>query len=195
MIQVDVPLAAAMASAAAAAARTQLRSGTRADYLHAWLATNLFLTFGFGWIPIYFLIAYFGWETTHMWWTSPDVTDYPAMIPASMVLLAAFGNGGFLLGARWVRDGRDGINRLFYGGVLVACITWMVWFYPRTLKLGSATTWPTAAWCYEDPAFVAAWALTTAVWFASYGLLIAWLRRAGRHVTAHAAQPPFPRSS
>jgi hypothetical protein len=183
MIQVDVPLAAAMASAAAAAARTQLRTGTRADYLHAWLATNLFLMFGFAWIPIYFLIAYFGWETTHMWWTSPEVTDYPWMIPASMVLLFAFGNGGFVLGAQWIREGRDRLNRAFYLGILVACIAWMVWFYPRTLKLGSAETWPTAAWCYEEPAFVAAWAITSAVWFGSYGLLIGGLRRRGQQTS------------
>ncbi len=81
MIQVDVPLAAAMASAAAGAARVQLRAGTREEYLHAWLATNLFLMFGFSWIPVFFLVRYFGWETTHMWWTSPRVTDHPWVIP------------------------------------------------------------------------------------------------------------------
>lgn len=181
MIQVDVPLAAAMAAAAAAAARRQLRTGTREDFLQAWLATNLFLMFGFSWIPIYFLVAYFGWETTHMWWTAPQVTAYPWMIPAALVLLFACGNAGFLLGTRWVRAGRDVANRVFYLGVLAACVAWMVGFYPRTLKLGSAATWQTAAWCYEDPAFVAAWAVTTTVWFASFGILIARLSRGGRH--------------
>ena len=179
MIQVDVPLAAAMAAAAAGAARTQLRTGTHQDYLHAWLATNLFLIFGFSWIPVYFLVGYFGWETTHMWWTSARVTDYPWMIPASLVLLFAFGNGGFLLGARWVRAGSDRANRAFYLGIVAASIAWMVWFYPRSLKLGSAATWQTAAWCYEDPAFVTAWAVTTVVWFGSFGALLARLRRHG----------------
>lgn len=195
MIQVDVPLAAAMTAAAAAAARPQLRTGARAEYLHAWLAINVFLMFGFAWIPIYFLVAYFGWETTHMWWTSPRVTEHPWVIPTAMILLFAFGNGGFVLGARWVRQGRDRVNRGFYIGILVACIAWMVWFYPRTLKLGSAETWPAAPWCYEDPVFMAAWAFTSAVWFTSYGMLIGWLRRRGRQVAAAAGGEAGPGAS
>lgn len=183
MIQVDVPLAAAMASAAAGAARVQLRSGTREDYLHAWLATNLFLMFGFSWIPLFFLVRYFGWETTHMWWTSPGVSDHPWVIPSALVLLFACGNVGFLLGARLVRAGRDVANRVFYLGVLAASLAWMIGFYPRTLKLGSAATWQTAPWCYDDPAFVTAWALTTLVWFGSFGALLVHLGRRGRHLT------------
>jgi hypothetical protein len=181
MIQVDVPLAAAMASAAAGAARAQLRAGTREEYLHAWLATNLFLMFGFSWIPLFFLVKYFGWETTHMWWTSPRVTDHPWVIPSSLVLLFAFGNAGFLLGARLVRAGRDVANRVFYLGVLAASFAWMIGFYPRTLKLGTADSWQTAPWCYEDPAFVTAWALTSLVWFGTFGALLVYLSRRGRH--------------
>lgn len=178
MIQVDIPLAAAMGSAAAAAAKVQLRAGAHPDFLHAWLATNLFLMFGFAWIPIYFLMTYFGWETTHMWWTLPTASDHPWVIPGSMLLLFAFGNAGFLLGVHWTRARQDGVNRTFYLGILAACIAWMVWFYPRTLKLGTAATWQTAPWCYEDPAFMTAWVVTSVIWFGTYGWLIAHLGRA-----------------
>ena len=63
------------------------------------------------------------------------LTEYPWVIPSALLLLFAFGNAGFLLGAHWVRAGRDRVNRAFYLGVLAACIAWMVGFYPRTLKL------------------------------------------------------------
>ena len=190
MIQVDIPLAAAMGSAAAAAAKVQLRAGARSDYLHSWLATNLFLMFGFGWIPIYFLMTYFGWETTHMWWTSSSAADHPWVIPGSMLLLFAFGNAGFLLGARWIRAGQERLNRFFYLGVLAACLAWMVWFYPRSLKLGSAGTWQSAPWCYEDAAFMTAWVVTSIIWFGSYGWLIAHLKRPGpQSAQAHASRP------
>jgi hypothetical protein len=183
MIQVDVPLAAAMGAAAAGAARVQLSEGGRDGHLRAWLDTNLFLMFGFSWIPIYFLINYFGWETTHMWWTS-GISDYPWFVPAAMLLLFAFGNVGFLLGARWVRQGRHVVNRLFYLGVLGACLAWMIGFYPRTLKLGAPGQWESAPWCYEDPTFVTAWAWTTIVWFGTYGALIARFIRQGRQPRA-----------
>jgi hypothetical protein len=180
MIQIDIPFAAAMGAGAAAAAKVQLRAGTRADFYRTWLETNLFLIFGFSWIPVFFLLNYFGWETTHLWWTAASVTAYPWFIPAAMVLLFAFGNAGFLIGARLVATDRAGANRVFYLGVLVACLTWLVAFYPRTMKLGTADTWETAPWVYQDPAFVRAWALSTAVWFGSFGALTVRLARRGR---------------
>lgn len=184
MIQVDIPLAAAMGAAAAGAARRQLRAGGREEHLRTWLETNLFLIFGFSWIPIYFLINHFGWETTHLWWSNP-VSAYPWFIPVALLLIFAFGNAGYLLGSGWVHAGRDAANRTFYLGILGACVVWMVGFYPRTMKLGLPGQWQSAPWCHDDPAFMAAWAFTTAVWFGSFGFLLVRLARRGRAVHAH----------
>jgi len=180
LIQVDIPFAAAMGSLAAGAAQVQLRAGGREEHLRAWLATNLFLIFGFSWIPIFFLINYFGWETTHMWWTAPDATAYPWFIPAVMILLFAFGNAGFLLGARFVMTGNTAANRALYLAIFALCAGWMVGFYPRTLKLGSYHTWATSPWVYDDPVFMRAWVVTMSIWIGSYAALVAHLLRRGR---------------
>lgn len=193
MIQVDIPFAAAMGSLAAGAARVQLNAGGREEYLRTWLATNLFLAFGFSWIPLFFLVNYFGWETTHLWWTASDVSAYPWLIPITLMLTFASGNAGFLLGARLETAGRWLANRVFYIALFAGGIGWMIGFYPRTLKLGSHDTWTAAPWVYTDPAFVRGWVIAMSTWFVLYiGLLVHLLRR-GRSFTSRAgavaAQP------
>jgi hypothetical protein len=183
MIQVDIPFAAAMGSLAAGAARAQLNAGGREEYLRTWLATNLFLAFGFSWIPVFFLINYFGWETTHLWWTAPDVTAYPWFIPITLILTFACGNAGFLLGARLETAGRVVANRVFYLAIFSCGIAWMIGFSPRTLKLGSYHTWTTSPWVYDDPAFVRAWVIAMSTWFGLYVSLVIHLLRRGRVFT------------
>lgn len=187
MIQVDIPFAGAMGLLAAGAARAQLRAGGREEYLRTWLATNLFLIFGFSWIPAFFLVNYFGWETTHLWWTAPDITAYPWLIPIVIILLFACGNAGFLLGARLEMTGRFVANRVLRIAIFAGGIAWMIGFYPRTLKLGSYHTWTTSPWVYEDPAFVRAFVITTSVWIGLYIALVTHLLRRGRSFTSRVA--------
>lgn len=188
MIQVDIPFAAAMGSLAAGAARVQLIAGGREEYLRTWLATNLFLAFGFSWIPVFFLVNYFGWETTHLWWTASDVTAYPWFIPLALVLTFAAGNAGFLLGVRLETAGRLVANRVFYIGIFACGIGWMIGNYPRTVKLGSYHTWTTSPWVYDDPVFVRAWVIAMSVASVSYVALVIHLLRRGRSFTPQAAQ-------
>lgn len=68
MVQIDVPVAFAIGSLFADAASRQLQSGQPTAYDRTLALNNLFHIFFFSWIPIYFLLNYFGWETTHMWW-------------------------------------------------------------------------------------------------------------------------------
>jgi hypothetical protein len=183
MIQVDIPFAAAMGSLAAGAARVQLNAGGREEYLRTWLATNLFLAFGYSWIPVFFLLNYFGWETTHLWWTAADVTAYPWFIPVTILLTFACGNAGFLLGARLETAGRLVTNRVFYIAIFAAGIAWMIGFSPRTLKLGSYHTWTSSPWVYEDPVFVRNWVIVMSIWLASYVGLVIHLLHRGRSFT------------
>jgi hypothetical protein len=186
MIQVDIPFAAAMGSLVAGAARVQLKAGGREEYLRTWLATNLFLIFGFSWIPVFFLLNYFGWETTHLWWTASDVTAYPWFIPIVIILLFACGNAGFLLGARLVRTGHIVANRVLCIAIFGFGIAWMIGFYPRTLKLGSYHTWTTSLWVHEDPVFVRALVITMSAWIGLYLALVTHLVRRGRSFTSQA---------
>ena len=172
-----------MGSLAAASARVQLSAGGREEYLRTWLATNLFLAFGFSWIPVFFLLNYFGWETTHLWWTASDVSAYPWLVPITLILTFACGNAGFLLGARLETAGRTAVNRAFYIGVFACGIAWMIGFSPRTLKLGSHSTWTTSPWVYEDPVFVRAWVIAMTTWFVLYIGLVIHLIRRGRLFT------------
>ena len=186
MIQVDIPFAAAMGSLAAGAARVQLKAGGREEYLRTWLATNLFLIFGFSWIPVFFLVNYFGWETTYMWWTAADVTAYPWFIPIAMILVFASGNAGFLLGARLETADRFIANRVFYIAIFACGIAWMIGLYPRTLKLGSYHTWTTSPWVYEDPVFVRGWVIAMTAATGLYLALIIHLLRRGRSFASQA---------
>lgn len=188
MIQVDIPFAAAMGSLVASAARVQLKAGGREEYLRTWLATNLFLIFGFSWIPVFFLLNYFGWETTYLWWTASDVTAYPWFIPIVMILVFACGNAGFLLGARLVRTGHVVANRAVYLAIFAFGVAWMIGFYPRTLRLGSYHTWTTSPWVYEDPVFVPALVITMSAWIGLCLALVIHLVRRGRPFKSQAGQ-------
>ena len=47
------------------------------------LKNNIFQIFFFSWIPVYFMLNYFGWETTHMWWYADGVTCIHFLCPFS----------------------------------------------------------------------------------------------------------------
>ena len=125
MVQIDVPVAFGIGSFFADAANRQLASGRAEYYYRTFAANNIFQIFFFSWIPVYFIANYFGWETTHMWWTADSAAAYPLFIPIFMVLFFGMANLGFLLGAWLVRKGRLGINRAVYLAVLIYAGLWV----------------------------------------------------------------------
>ena len=138
MVQIDVPVAFGIGSFFADAANRQLASGRAEYYYRAFAANNIFQIFFFSWIPVYFIANYFGWETTHMWWTADSAAAYPLFIPIFMVLFFGMANLGFLLGAWLVRKGRLGINRAVYlAGAPNYAGLWVFAQYNRTAKLGT----------------------------------------------------------
>ena len=106
MVQIDVPIAWGIGSLFADAASTQLASGRAEYHYRALLKNNIYQIFFFSWIPVYFVLNYFGWETTHMWWHADSAAAYPYFVPILMVVFFAAANGGFLLGSWLVRRGR-----------------------------------------------------------------------------------------
>ncbi len=86
MVQVDIPIAFAIGQIFADAAQKQLLTRRPEYYLSALVKNNLFHIFFFSWIPVYFLVNYFGWETTHMWWHKGSITDYPFFLPIFLLV-------------------------------------------------------------------------------------------------------------
>ncbi|HYE63947.1 MAG TPA: hypothetical protein VD966_00100 [Pyrinomonadaceae bacterium] len=182
MVQIDVPVAFAIGSFFADAARKQLRTG-QAKYFYETLAlNNIYQSFFFSWIPVYFMLNYFGWETTHMWWHADSITAYPFFVPIFLVVFFAAANGGFLLGYWLVRRGRLATNRAIYLGVLVYSAVWILAQTNSTLKLGTYTQWKNgqAPWFYEDSTFVTMLVFTLIVWGGGLAYFAIRLRNEGR---------------
>ena len=75
MVQIDIPVAFGTGSLFAAAVEKGLRSEKYAYFYHRALTANLiFQLLLVVWLPVYLLIAHFGFQTSHMWWTGTSIT-------------------------------------------------------------------------------------------------------------------------
>ncbi len=199
MVQIDVPIAFGIGSLLADAARTQLQVG-RAEYHYRALAiNNIYQAFFFSWIPVYFLLNYFGWETSHMWWHEDSVTAYPYYVPIFIVFFFLTANGGFLLGSRLVRNDRLGANRAIYLGILIYSGIWIFAQPGRTFRLGTYAAWqadggPKYWWdaglrntqnthlSWQDNTFLFMLIFTVVVWGIPLFVFYRRLRKEGMHL-------------
>ncbi|HVN82053.1 MAG TPA: hypothetical protein VMW38_23925 [Terriglobia bacterium] len=192
MVQIDIPIAFGIGTLFADAANKQLQKG-RPEYYYRTFNKNLvYQAFFFSWIPIYFLLNYFGWETTHMWWHEDSVSAYPYLVVIVIALFFMAAVGGFLLGYRLVRMGRIWPNRIIYLAILVYSGIWIFGQVNRSFRLGTYTDWVDgrAPWFYEDPTFLFMLILTLVVWAVPLAVLFVRLRREGMHL-----DPVFPSQS
>ncbi len=189
MVQIDVPIALGIGSLFADAAHKQLQIGRAEYYFRTFAANNIFQIFFFSWIPVYFLMNYFGWETTHMWWEADTVDAYPYYMPVFLVVFFAAANLGFLLGNRLVRAGKLWANRAVYLGILAYSAIWILAQVDRTFKLGTYSDWVVgnAPWFYQDRTFLFMLVFTVVVWAGALALFAFRLRAEGRHLDARAA--------
>lgn len=184
MVQIDVPVAFAIGSFFADAAHKQLQTGRPEYYYRALWINNVYQIFFFSWIPVYFLLNYFGWETTHMWWHADSVTAYPYYVPIFLVVFFLAAEGGFILGNRLIRQGRLNANRAVYIGILVYSAVWIFGQTHTTFRLGTYAEWNAgkAPWFYEDATFLFMLILTLVVWGAGLVYFYSLLRREGMHL-------------
>ena len=184
MVQIDVPIAFGAASLFADAASRQLRTGRAEYYFRTFAKNNLFQAFFFSWIPVYFIMNYFGWETTHMWWHADSVAAYPYYVPIFLVVFFAAANLGFLLGYALVKRGRLWTNRAVYLGVLAYSGIWIFAQIDHTFKLGTYREWQAgvAPWFYEDRTFLFMLILTLVVWGVAMLVFALQLRSEGKHL-------------
>jgi hypothetical protein len=186
VVQVDVPIAFAVGTYFADAAQRQLRAGGAEYYYRTFFLLMTFLALFFSWIPVYFLINYFSWEVTHMWWHANSVETYPLFVPIFLIVFFGVGMLGFLLGYRLVVSGRLLANRLIYVGVLLYSAVWIFGQTHRTFRVGTRDEWlaGTSPLFYQDHTFLLMLIFVLVVWAAGIVWFTKILHRDGRHLDA-----------
>jgi hypothetical protein len=186
MVQVDVPVAFAIGTMFADAAHRQLKSGKPEYYYKIFIKNNIYQIFFFSWIPVYFILNYFGWETTHMWWHEDSVTAYPFFVPIFLVIFFAAVNAGFLLGHRLVIAGKLMVNRIVYIAIFIYSAVWIFGQTDSTFQLGTYAQWKAgqAPWFYEDPTFVAMLIISLLFWGIALAAFLLCLVKEGKRLEA-----------
>lgn len=190
MVQIDIPVAFGTGGLFAAAVERGLRSDRSAYFYQRGLAANLlFQILLVVWLPVYLLIAHFGFQTSHMWWTGSSITDYPWLLPAFLTAYFASNVAGFHVGARLVQNGRTRLVWLLFAGGFAFFGAWMAFQPYRTLTLGTYAEWQagTARWIWTDMAFLSLLGGDMVFFF----VVLAWVYRALQREAAHRGQSHF----
>lgn len=184
MVQVDVPVAFAIGNFFADAAYKQLQTKQPKYYYKTFFKSIIYQIFFFSWIPVYFLLNNFGWETTHMWWHADSVTAYPFFIPIFMVVFFAAASSGFIFGNWLVKNGYIAINRGVYIVTLIYTFFWIFTQTDSTFRLGTYSEWKAgeAPWFYQDRRFLFMLIFTLILWFAALLIYYFRLRREGKRL-------------
>jgi hypothetical protein len=141
VVQIDIPIAFAVGQMLADAASRQLSTGRPEPYYRALAMTNIFMGLFFAPIPIYFLVDYFGWETTYM--CDPTrVTRF--FVPLVLFALFLAANLGFWLSNALIRKGRAGIGRMIYVLIWLYSFGWIFGNWPRSTRIGTYAQYHTA---------------------------------------------------
>jgi hypothetical protein len=184
VIQVDVPIACGVGAIFADAAHRQIQTGLREHYYRAFLWHNAYLMLVYCWVPVYFLLNYFGWETSHMWWHADTVLAYPFFVPTLLVAIFLGGNAAFVLGARLIRSGRAMTNRAIYLALSAYSAAFPVLAHEYTFRLGTYAEWKagTAPYFYEDGTFLVAFIAAMLFWPGALVVFVLQVLREGRRL-------------
>jgi hypothetical protein len=168
MIQVDLPVAFGSGTLLAAALEHHTSERTWPYLYQRGLAKNLiFQTLFALWLPVYLLVNYFGFQTSHMFWHGESLTDYPALLPVFLILYFATNIAGFHAGAWLVLRGRARLARLIFVAAFTYFALWIALQPGRTLTLGTFAEWEagTARWIWTSTWFMGVLAIGALVFF------------------------------
>jgi uncharacterized membrane protein YfcA len=180
MVQVDLPVAFGAGSLLAAALEPRAGAPTWPYLYQRALARNLIFQALFVlWLPVYLLVKYFGFQTSHMFWHSDSLTDYPYLMPAFLAVYFAANVAGFQTGAWLVLHGRARLARLIFVAGFTYFALWMALQPYRTLTLGTFEEWKSgaAAWIWTDAPFMGLLGTGMVVFFAGIALVYRSLKR------------------
>ncbi len=184
MVQIDVPAAFAVGHFFAHGAYKQLQTGSKEQFYEVMLKQNFFQVFFFVWIPVYFMLQYFGWETTHMWWHRASAADYAFFVPGFIMIFFVAANLGFWNGARLVRAGKTKTCFGIFAGIIALSAVWIFAQTSSTFKLGSyaqwSADWRSTPWFYEDKTFLGMLIFVMLWWMGGLGYFFWSLRKQGR---------------
>jgi hypothetical protein len=181
MIQVDLPVAFGSGTLLASALERHASDRAWPYFYQRGLAMSLiFQALCVLWLPVYLLIKYFGFQTSHMFWHGDSLTDYPALLPTFLILYFATSVAGFHVGAQLVRRGRAMLARGIFAAAFTYFALWMAFQPSRTMSLGTFQEWQagTAPSIWTDTWFLGVLAAGAAVFFAGLALVYRSLKRA-----------------
>jgi hypothetical protein len=139
MIQIDIPMATCSALMFVDAARRQLQAERDPDghnFYQTLAKINIFCGFFFVWIPVYFVLQYFPWETTYLYsYAEMSAFMKAAFVPFVILGVFAAANLGVFVGWRWVRQGRIRHVRLLYLAIWLYSSLWIVGWFPRAATI------------------------------------------------------------
>lgn len=142
MVQIDVPLTFGVGSVFAAAVEKGLRSPQAKYFYWRALGTNLLVQiFLFIWFSLYFLVAQFGLQTSHMWFESDTILATPWLMPVFFLTYFTANLSGFQLGVWLVRAGRVRLVWPVLGACVLFSVAWVALQPYRTLGLGTYREW------------------------------------------------------
>lgn len=141
MVQIDIPIAFAVGQMLADAASRQLRTGTPEPFYRTLAFTNIYTGLFFAPIPIYFLVDYFGWETTYMY-DRERVTRF--FVPLVLFVLMLAANLGFWLSSALIKKGWAMIGRGLYILIWLYVLGWIFGNWPRSTRIGTYAEYHTA---------------------------------------------------
>jgi hypothetical protein len=180
VVQIDIPIAFAVGQMLADAASQQLQTGKPEAYYRTLALTNIYTGLFFAPIPIYFLVDYFGWETTYMY--DPErVTRFFVPIVLFVLMLAA--NLGFGLSSALIKKGWGLIGRGLYLLIWLYALGWIFGNWPRSTRLGTYEQYQTAretmvrAWDVTRDPFLFILIATLIIFAVPLWLLMRHLRR------------------
>lgn len=193
MVQIDIPVAFGTAGVFAAAVEQGLKSERRSYFYQRALAVSLiFQLFLVVWLPVYLLIAHFGFQTSHMWWKGESITDYPWLLPLFLAAYFVACLGGFHLGSVLVTRGQRKVVWMLFAGGFAFFAAWMAFQPYRTLTLGTYDEWQaeTARWIWTSPSFVGLLGGAMVVFFIA--LRIVYKKLQSEAATATSSYPRTP---
>jgi hypothetical protein len=141
MIQVDLPVALGVGSLMAHAAQRQILSKQPAALNDAFAKVVIFHFVAFSWPPMYLLVFYFGFETSHMWWHEDSVLAYPWLLPVFYLALFLANLAGFAIGAKLVSAGRATWALLLWLATVLFTVGWVLLLPDRTMTIGTYRDW------------------------------------------------------
>lgn len=182
MLAIDIPIAMLSGFALAESGKGMLKSDDPAGHRYMKTAVLLFAVFFITPVPFYFFLGWPAWELNFLWRWQDNIHDSPLRAAVSfLVFLLTVGPAylAFLMGARWLRGGRDRLVRAAWVGMLL--LVGVIVLLTRDVTFNVASTYERYQagqfYSFWSHPFFLGWLLVTIYFWGALGLTYAHIRR------------------